>query len=51
MTQLDYGTTHPAARERLSPKDVERLLAMTLVTVQMVWLGLLGLGVKWVIFG
>ncbi len=44
MTQLDLETGHPAARKRLSAKAIERLLAVALAAVELVWLALLGYG-------
>ena len=44
MTQPDLESGHPAAREQLSQKTVERMVAVALVLVEVVWLGLLGYG-------
>ena len=51
MTQLDLGKAHSGTRERLSPKAIEKLLAVTIVTLQTAWLSLLAYGTKWLIFG
>jgi|LNFM01.2.fsa_nt_gb hypothetical protein len=51
MTHFNLEIGHPAHRERLSPKIVERLMATTVVTVEAAWIGLLGYGVWRLIFG
>lgn len=49
MTQIDLEIGHPAARERLSAKAIERMLAGALAVVEVVWLALLGYG-AWRLF-
>lgn len=51
MTHFDLGIAQPAAREQFSPKVIEKLMAVTVITVEAAWLVRLGYGAWRLIFG